>query len=250
MPFSPRGGSGGGGGGGGGGGRAGDLKATATATATATVTPTVSEEPIFSAALADIASIAGADTWTNVLSGLTTNTLRNIGGFTIETVLSRDAVIIPADGNYEISTTITGLAAASTLGTARSTLVAQFVRDRGGVDTTLLPQGTPSYSRNQYGEYSQLLGSHMSTVLAFEAGDKIRVQVLYRVQSSNPALAIVGAKSNLTITGVDSPTVSATADVDVDVTVNVAGLVGSGHRCIGRGHRVAYRGPIKATVWL
>ena len=75
-----------------------------------------------------------------MLSGLTTNTLRNIGGFTIETVLSRDAVIIPADGNYEISTTITGLAAASTLGTARSTLVAQFVRDRGGVDTTLLPQ--------------------------------------------------------------------------------------------------------------
>ena len=160
-----------------------------------------------------------------MLSGLTTNTLRNIGGFTIETVLSRDAVIIPADGNYEISTTITGLAAASILGTARSTLVAQFVRDRGGVDTTLLPQGTPSYSRNQYGEYSQLLGSHMSTVLALEAGDKIRVQVLYRVQSANPALSITGARSNLTITGVDSPTVSATADVDV--TVNVAGLVGS-----------------------
>ena len=58
MPFSPRGGSGGsGGGGGGGGGRAGDLKATATATAT--VTPTVSEEPIFSAALADIAGMRG-----------------------------------------------------------------------------------------------------------------------------------------------------------------------------------------------
>ena len=173
----------------------------------ASATATVSERPIFSAALANIASIAGAATWTNVLSGLTTNTLLNIGGFTVETVLTRDAVIIPANGNYEVSTTITGLASDSTAGTARSTLIAQFVRERAGVDATLLPQGTPSYSRNQYGEYSQLLGSHMSTVLPFETGDKIRVQILFRVQSSNPTVAIVGAKSNLTIKREDSPEV-------------------------------------------
>ena len=101
------------------------------------------------------------------------------------------------------------------------------MRTRGGVDTTLLPQGVPTYSRNQYGEYSQLLGSHMSAVLAFEAGDKLRVQVLFRTQSSNPTLSIIGAQSNLTITGVDTPTVSATADIDIDVAVSVAGLVGT-----------------------
>ena len=227
MPFSPRGGSGGGGGGGGIGGRTSDLKATATATGTATVTPTVSEEPLFSAALADIASIAQATTWSNVLSGLTTGEILNIGGFTIETVALRDAVIIATAGHYELSTTITGLASTSSAGTSRGVMLARFVRDRGGVDTVLSPQGTPSYSRNQYGTFSEQHGSHVDAVEAFEAGDKIRVQVLYQTQSDNPTLAIVGATSNFTIKGEDSPTVTATADVDIDVAVSVAGLVGT-----------------------
>ena len=204
-------------------GRASDLAATGTGTAT--VTPTVSAPPVFSAAMGNLTAIAGATTWSDVLSGLTAGSLINIGGFTIETVASRDVVVFAADGNYEISSTVSANASDSTAGTARSTLVAKFVRTRGGLDTTLLPQGVPTYSRNQYGAYSQLLGSHMSAVLAFEAGDKLRVQVLFRTQSSNPTLSIVGASSNLTITGVDAPTVSATADVTVDV--DVAGLVGS-----------------------
>ena len=154
----------------------------------------------------------GATTWNNVLSGLTTSSLLNVGGFTIETVLTRDAVIIPANGNYELSSTMTGLASSSTAGTARSTMITRFVRERAGVDAVLPPQGTPSYSRNQYGAYTELHGSHMSTVLAFETGDKIRVQALFRVQSSNPTLAIVGASSNLTIKGVDAP------DIEVSVT--------------------------------
>ena len=51
-------------------GRASDL--VATGTATATVTPTVSVLPVFSAAMGNLATIAGANTWTNVLTGLTT----------------------------------------------------------------------------------------------------------------------------------------------------------------------------------
>ena len=143
--------------------------------------------------MANIASIAGGNTWNNVLSGLTTSSLLNVGGFTVETVLTRDAVIIPANGNYELSSTMTGLASTSTAGTARSTMITRFVRERAGVDAVLPPQGTPSYSRNQYGEYTELHGSHMSALNAFETGDKIRVQALFRVQSSNPTLAIVGA---------------------------------------------------------
>ena len=185
----------------------------------ATATVTVGAKPIFSAAMANIASIAGGNNWSDVLSGLTASSLLNIGGFTIETASSRDVVVIPADGNYELSATVTGLASSSTLGTARSTIVTRFVRERGGVDAVLPPQGTPSYSRNQYGEYSELHGSHMSAVNDFEAGDKIRVQVLFRVQSANPTLAIVGSSSNLTITGEDSPAVA--------VSVVVNGLVGS-----------------------
>ena len=192
-------------------GRASDLRAE--------VGVTVSALPVFSAAMANIASIAGGNNWSDVLSGLTASSLLNIGGFTIETASLRDVVVIPADGNYELSCTMTGLASDSTTGTARSTMVTRFVRERAGVDVALPPQGTPTYSRNQYGEYSQLHGSHMSAVLAFETGDKIRVQALFRTQSSNPTLAIVGAKSSITIIGAHAPTVG--------VTVNVAGLVGS-----------------------
>ena len=111
-------------------GRASDL--VATATGTATVTPTVSAPPVFSAAMGNLTAIAGATTWSDVLSGLTAGSLVNIGGFTIETVASRDAVIIPADGNYEISTTDHGPRSGEHFaGTARSTLVARFVRDPG-----------------------------------------------------------------------------------------------------------------------
>ena len=189
--------------------------------------------------MADIASIAGGNTWNNVLSGLTASGLLNIGSFTIETVALRDVVIIPADGNYELSATITGRASSSTLGTARSTMVTRFVRERGGVDAVLPAQGTPSYSRNQYGEYSELHGSHMSALNSFETGDKIRVEALFRVQSANPTLAIVGSSSNITIKGEDSPTVSATSDVGVDVAVSVAGLGRHDHRRFGRKHRAA-----------
>ena len=169
---------------------------------------TIGSNPVFSATLADLAAVASSASYQDVLSGLTTGTRINAGGFVIETVALRDTVTIAAAGNYNLVVNVSGSALASTLGTARATLTARFVRTRGGVDAVLPPRGTPSYARNQYGAYSEILGTHLDMVDAFEAGDKIRAQVLFRSQSTAGTFALSGIESVLSIVGEDSPTVT------------------------------------------
>lgn len=198
----------GGGGGASSGPRASDLIAKAT----------VSVEPIFSANPADLAAVAHSNSYQNILSGLSTRTHVNVGGFVIETASSRDTVTIAKTGHYTVASNIAGSALASSLGGARSTLTARFVRERGGVDAVLAPRGVPSYSRNQLGAYVEQLGTHIDAVEKFEAGDKIRVQILFQAQiTATTTFALSGDESLLSIVGEDAPTVS----------VSVAGLVGS-----------------------
>ena len=162
------------------------------------------DNPAFSATLADLAAVASSASYQDVLSGLTTGTRINVGGFVIETVALRDTVTIAAAGNYNVTANIAGSALASTLGTARATLASRFVRTRGGVDAVLPPRGSPSYARNQYGAYSEILGTHLDMVDAFEAGDKIRVQVLFRSQATAGTFALSGIESVLSIVGEDA----------------------------------------------
>ena len=131
---------------------------------------TVSVEPIFSANPADLAAVAHSNSYQNILSGLSTRTHVNVGGFVIETASSRDTVTIAKAGHYTIAANIAGDALASTSGNARSTLTSRFVRERGGVDTVLAPRGVPSYSRNQLGAYVEQLGTHIDAVENIRGG--------------------------------------------------------------------------------
>ena len=58
-------------------------------------------------------------------------------------------------------------------------LRARIARERSSVITALAPEGVPTYSRNQYGDFSERLGSAVSSIYEFEAGDKIEIQGLF-----------------------------------------------------------------------
>ena len=139
------------------------------------------------------------------MSGLTTGVRVNIGGFVIETTAGRDVVIIAAAGRYTIAANISGSIEATTLGTGRGTLTARLVRERGGVDAVIPPRGTPAYARNQYGGYVQELGTHLDAVGDLEAGDKLRVQILFRAQNTALTYALTGGDSIISIVGEDAP---------------------------------------------
>ena len=146
----------------------------------------------FSATLADIADIASGTAFANLTSGLTAGELVNQGsGFTVETAASRDQLVVANAGTYLVMAALIGDADASTLGTARSTLRARIARERSGVITGLAPEGAPTYSRNQYGDFSEHLGSAVSSVYEFEAGDKIEIQGLFEGQGSTVQLDLV-----------------------------------------------------------
>ena len=88
-------------------------------------------------------------------------------------------------------------------GVDRGTFRARIARERGGVVTGLAPEGTPTYARNQYGDFSQRLGSAVSGVYEFEAGDKIELQGLYEGQgTSTVQFNLVGARSGISIVSV------------------------------------------------
>ena len=158
----------------------------------------------FSATLADIADIASATAFANLTSGLTAGELVNEGsGFTVETAASRDQLVITNGGTYLVTGAIVGSADAVATGVDRGTLRARIARERGGVVTGLAPEGTPTYARNQYGDFSQRLGSAVSGVYEFEAGDKIELQGLYEGQgTSTVQFNLVGARSGISIVSV------------------------------------------------
>ena len=157
----------------------------------------------FSATLADLADIASGTAFANLTSGLTAGELVNQGsGFTIETAASRDQVVIANAGTYLVTGSLSGDADASTLGTSRSVFRARIARERSSVVTGLAPEGAPTYSRNQYGNFSERLGSAVSGVYEFEAGDKIEIQGLFEGQGTTVQLDLVGARSGISIVAV------------------------------------------------
>ena len=79
---------------------------------------------------------------------------------------------------------------------------ARIARERSSVVTGLAPEGAPTYSRNQYGDFSERLGSAVAGVYAFEAGDKIEIQGLFEGQGSTVQLDLVGARSGISIVAV------------------------------------------------
>ena len=157
----------------------------------------------FSATLADIADIASGTAFANLTSGLTAGELVSQGsGFTVETASSRDQLVIANAGTYWVTAALAGDADASTAGTSRSVFRARIARERSSVVTGLAPEGSPTYSRNQYGDFSERLGSAVSSVYEFEAGDKIEIQGLFEGQGSVVQLDLVGARSGLSIVAV------------------------------------------------
>ena len=157
----------------------------------------------FSATLADLADIASGTAFANLTSGLTAGELVNQGsGFTVETAASRDQVVIANAGTYLVTGSLSGDADASTLGTSRSVFRARIARERSSVVTGLAPEGAPTYSRNQYGNFSERLGSAVSGVYEFEAGDKIEIQGLFEGQGTTVQLDLVGARSGISIVAV------------------------------------------------
>ena len=196
------------------------------------LTVAVSATSIFSSTLTDIADIATSLTWQDVLSGLSTNTRINIGSFTIDTDLSsRDSVIIPKSGSYNLVANISGAADTAT-SAQRGSLQGQFVRKRGGVDTILPPRGTPSYARNQYANLGmQEMGTHLDLIDLFVLGDEVRVQVRYLNQSSTINFNITGANSLVSLVEEDAPTVTVTG-------FPTPGLVGT-----------AYSGTLVMDTW-
>ena len=120
----------------------------------------------FSATLADIADIASGTAFANLTSGLTAGELVSQGsGFTVETAASRDQLVIANAGTYLVTGALSGDADASTAGTSRSVFRARIARERSSVVTGLAPEGPPAYSRNQYGDFSERLGSAVSRCL-------------------------------------------------------------------------------------
>ena len=157
----------------------------------------------FSATLADLADIASGTAFANLTSGLTAGELVNQGsGFTVETAASRDQLVIANAGTYLVTGALSGDADASTLGTSRSVFRARIARERSSVVTGLAPEGAPTYSRNQYGDFSERLGSAVSGVYEFEAGDKIEIQGLFEGQGTTVQLDLVGARSGISIVAV------------------------------------------------
>ena len=158
----------------------------------------------FTATLADIADIASGTAYANLTSGLTAGELVNEGsGFTIETAASRDKLVITNAGTYLVTASLIGSADAVATGVDRGALRARIARERSAVITALAPEGTPTYARNQYEDFSQRLGSAVSGIYEFEAGDKIEIQGLYEGQgTSTVQFNLVGARSGISIVSV------------------------------------------------
>ena len=190
----------------------------------------------FSATLADIADIAAGTVFTNYTSGLTAGELINEGSvFTVETASSRDKLVIANAGTYLVAAALIGDADVVTTGVDRGALRMRIARERSSVITALAPEGAPTYSRNQYEDFSQRLGSSLSGIFAFEAGDKIELQGLFEVQgSSTVAFDLSGTRSGIAIVAVGAgpkgdPGSGATALSDaIPETVAAAGAAGTG----------------------
>ena len=155
----------------------------------------------FTATLADIADISSGTAFANFTSGLTAGELINTGnGFTVETASSRDKLVITNGGVYSVTASLIGDAEAVTTGNDRGGLRIRLVRTRGGVATALAPEGTPTYSRNLYEDFSQRLGSVIASIYEFEAGDKIEIQGVYEVQGTSvTGFNLSGARSGIAI---------------------------------------------------
>ena len=140
----------------------------------------------FSATLADVADIASGTAFANLTSGLTAGKKVDQGsGFTVETAASRDQLIIVNAGTYLVTGALIGSVDAVDTGADRGIFRARIARERSTVLTGLAPEGTPSYARNQLGGFAERLGSSVSGIYEFEAGDKIEIQGLYEGQGTS-----------------------------------------------------------------
>ncbi len=162
---------------------------------------TPAEVYAFTATLADIADVASGTAFANLTSGLTAGELVNQGsGFTVETAASRDQLVIANAGTYLVTGTLIGEVDAVSTGADRGLFRARIARERSTVVTGLAPEGTPSYARNQLGDFAHRLGSSVSGVYEFEAGDKIELQGLYEGQgTSTVQFNLSGARSGISI---------------------------------------------------
>ena len=162
---------------------------------------TPAEVYAFTATLADIADIASGTAFANLTSGLTAGELVDQGsGFTVETAASRDQLVIANAGTYLVTGTLIGEVDAVSTGADRGLFRARIARERSTVVTGLAPEGTPSYARNQLGDFAHRLGSSVSGVYEFEAGDKIELQGLYEGQgTSTVQFNLSGARSGISI---------------------------------------------------
>ena len=208
----------------------------------------------FSATLADIADIASGTAFANLTSGLTAGELINEGSvFSVETVAGRDKLVLANAGTYSVTASLIGSADVVATGVDRGTFRARIARERSSVITPLAPEGTPTYARNQYEDFSQRLGSAVSGVYAFEAGDKIEIQGLYEGQGTStvnfnlvgarsgisivavgagpkgdPGLPGTGAVTNLAIASRDADSLQITSDTGTDATVPSASATEAG----------------------
>ena len=156
----------------------------------------------YSAQLADIADIAAATVFANMTMGLTAGEQVDSGsGFTIETdaVTSRDQLVITNAGNYVVMASLIGDIDIQTTGSHRGGFRARLARTRGVTVTALAPEGLPTYARNAYGAGFVRMGSVISGVFAFEAGDKLEIQGLYENQTTTALFNLSGARSSLSV---------------------------------------------------
>ena len=108
-------------------------------------------ETVYTSTPADITGLAGDNAFANRLTGIDSGEALNDGEFTVTTVSSVDRIVIPEDGNYQITcASRVNLTNNNTLSTARGRFTSRIRRARSGSPDLTLGSGGDVYVRHQY----------------------------------------------------------------------------------------------------
>ena len=117
----------------------------------------------------------------------------NVGSFTTRTVSSASRIVIPSDGNYQLTFAVTGDAnTQSSGGSNRSALLTRIRRARSGASDINLGVAQSTYSRGQYGEPFSRGSATNTAIAALEEDDEIWLDVSVDQQSNSDTMLLTG----------------------------------------------------------
>ena len=131
-------------------------------------------ETVYTSTPDDVTGLAGDNAFANRLTGIDGGESLNDGEFTVTTVSSVDRIVIPEDGNYQITcASRVNLTNNDTLGTARCRFTSRIRRGRSGVSDLTLGSGGDVYIRHQYLGTFASGSTEAEAVVALEEDDEI-----------------------------------------------------------------------------